>query len=85
MENNKTLSRVDEGKVFTGVCGGLAEHFNMEIQTVRILYVVASLLWGLPVLVYIILSFALPVKKFATPKTDVIEDEYAYDPNDYKL
>ena len=35
MENTKTLSRVHEGKVFTGVCGGLAEHFNMEVQTVR--------------------------------------------------
>ena len=81
----KVLSRVEEGKVFTGVCGGLAEHFNMEIQTVRILYVVASIIWALPILIYIILSFTLPVKQFATPKRDIIEDEYAYDPNDYKL
>ena len=85
MDNIKTLSRVDEGKVFTGVCGGIAEHFNMEVQTVRILYVVASLLWVLPILIYIILSFSLPVKEFATKKKEKIEDEYAYDPNDYKL
>jgi len=85
MENTKTLSRVHEGKVFTGVCSGLAEHFNMEVQTVRILYVVASLLWALPILIYIILSFALPVKEFATPRKEKLEDEYAYDPNDYKL
>lgn len=82
---NKVLSRVQEGKVFTGVCSGLAEHFNMEVQTVRILYFVASILWGLPIIVYIVLSFTLPVKEFATPKKDSIEDEYAYDPNDYKL
>ena len=62
-----------------------AEHFNMEVQTVRILYVVASLLWALPILVYIVLSFALPVKEFATPKKAELQDEYAYDPDDYKL
>jgi len=85
MDDKKVLSRVSEGKVFTGVCSGLAEHFNMEVQTVRILYVVASIVWALPILVYIILSFTLPVKEFASPKKEKLQDEYAYDPNDYKL
>jgi phage shock protein PspC (stress-responsive transcriptional regulator) len=85
MEDKKTLYRINEGKVFTGVCNGLAEHFNMEVQTVRILYVVASLLWALPIIIYIVLSFTLPVKELATPKKDMLQDEYAYDPNDYKL
>ena len=85
MDDKKVLCRVSEGKVFTGVCGGIAEHFNMEVQTVRILYVVASLLWALPILVYIVLSFSLPIKEFATPKKEKLQDEYVYDPNDYKL
>lgn len=85
METKKKLQRINEDKVFTGVCNGLAEHFNIEVQTVRILYVVASLVWALPILVYIILSFTLPVKEIEIAKAETIEDEYAYNKDDYKL
>ena len=85
METKKKLQRINEDKVFTGVCNGLAEHFNMEVQTVRILYVVASLIWALPILIYIILSFTLPVKEIEIAKAETIEDEYAYNKDDYKL
>ncbi len=85
MEAQKKLQRVQDGKVFTGVCNGLSEYFNMEVQTVRILYVIASLIWGLPVLIYIVLSFTLEVKEIEIAKAEVIEDEYAYNEDDYKL
>ena len=85
METKKKLQRINEDKVFTGVCNGLAEHFNIEVQTVRILYVVASLIWALPILIYIILSFTLPVKEIEIAKAETIEDEYAYNKDDYKL
>ncbi len=85
METKKKLQRVNEDKVFTGVCNGLSEYFNMEVQTVRILYVVASLIWALPILIYIILSFTLPVKEIEIAKAETIEDEYAYNEDDYKL
>ena len=85
MEAKKRLQRVEENKVFTGVCNGLAEYFDMEVQTVRILYVVACLVWALPILVYIILSFSLPVKEIEIAKAETIEDEYAYNEDDYKL
>lgn len=84
MVENKKLQRVNEGKVFSGVCNGIAEHFGMEVQTVRILYVVASLVWALPILVYIILSFTLPVKEIEIAKAETIEDDYAYNEDDYK-
>ena len=85
MEIKKTLQRVDEGKVFTGVCSGIAEYFDMEVNTVRILYVVISLFSGFPILLYIILSFALPVKELEIAKAETIEDDYAYNPDDYKI
>jgi phage shock protein PspC (stress-responsive transcriptional regulator) len=85
MEVKKTLRRVDEGKVFTGVCNGIAEYFDMDVKTVRILYVVMSLFWGFPIFLYIILSFALQVKELEIAKAETIEDEYAYNPEDYKL
>ncbi len=85
METSKKLQRVDDGKVFTGVCKGLSEYFNMDVQTMRIIYVVISILWGLPIFIYIVLSFALPVKELEIKKADTIEDEYAYNEDDYKL
>lgn len=85
MDNSKKLQRVNEDKVFTGVCNGLAEYFDMEVQTVRILYVVASLIWVLPIIVYVILSFTLPVKEIEIAKAETLEDEYAYNEDDYKL
>ena len=85
MEIKKTLQRVDDGKVFTGICSGIAEYFDMEISTVRILYVVTSLFSGFPILLYVILSFVLPVKELEIAKAETIEDEYAYNPDDYKI
>lgn len=85
METTKKLQRIEEGKVFTGVCNGMAEHFNMDVNTVRILYVVISLFWAIPVILYIIFSFTLPVKGIVTVKAEVLEDEYSYDPEDYKI
>ena len=85
METSKRLLRVEDGKVFTGVCKGLSEYFNMEVQTVRIIYVVASLLWVLPILIYVVLSFALQVKEIEIAKAAVMADEYAYNEDDYKI
>jgi len=85
MESSKKLQRIEEGKVFSGVCNGIAEYFNMDVKTVRILYVVASMFWFLPIILYIIFSFTLSVKGIESVKTEVIEDEYAYNEDDYKL
>lgn len=49
-------------KVIAGVCAGLAEWLGWEITTVRILYVLLSILSaGFPgILVYIILWIVMP-------------------------
>ena len=85
MEVKKRLQRVDEGKVLTGVCNGLSEYLDMDVNTVRILYVVVSLFSGLPILIYIILSLTLTVKELEIKKAETIEDEYAYNEDDYKI
>ena len=72
MEAKKKLQRINEDKVFTGVCNGLSEYFNIEVQTVRILYVVASLIWALPILIYIVLSFTLPIKEIEIAKAEKV-------------
>jgi len=50
--------------MIAGVCGGLAEYFDMDPTMVRIIYVLVSILSvAFPgILVYIILWFIIPEK-----------------------
>ena len=43
-----------------GVCGGIAEYFNLDPNVVRILWVVFCLLGGSGVLAYIIAALIMP-------------------------
>ncbi|MEM7737965.1 MAG: PspC domain-containing protein [Deinococcota bacterium] len=53
-----TLSQTD--KKVAGVCGGLAEYFDMDSTIVRIIFVVSVLAFGFGVLPYLILWLVLP-------------------------
>ncbi len=57
----KKLYRVTEGKKITGVCGGLAEYFDMDVNIVRIIMLVFGIV-GVGLLAYIVASFILPEK-----------------------
>jgi len=60
----KTLFRSRKDRMIAGVCGGLAEYFNMDPTIVRLLYVLLTLFSkGLGILAYIILIFAVPEEK----------------------
>jgi len=60
----KKLKRSNKEKMIAGVCGGLAEYFEMDPTVVRILYVVGSVVSvAFPgILVYIILWFIMPLQ-----------------------
>ena len=46
-----------------GVCGGLAEYFNIDSTIVRILFIVATIMsGGFGVLLYIVLIISMPEK-----------------------
>jgi phage shock protein C len=50
-----------QDKMLFGVCGGLAEYFNWDPGTVRIIWVLLTLFGvGSPILVYIILAVVMP-------------------------
>lgn len=52
------LSNTD--KKIGGVCGGLAEHFNVDSTFVRLLFVLGALLGGLTVIAYLALWVISP-------------------------
>ncbi|MEO5891264.1 MAG: PspC domain-containing protein [Ferruginibacter sp.] len=57
---SKRLFRNENNKVIGGVCGGLANYFNLDPTVVRIIFVVISLAFGTGLLAYLILWIAVP-------------------------
>lgn len=58
----KQLTRSTAHRMFTGLCGGLGEYFNIDPTIVRLLFVLgffAGLHFGL-VIVYIIMALIIP-------------------------
>jgi len=62
MTPTRKLKRSTSNKMLAGVCGGIAEYFNLDPTLVRIAYVLISLLsTGFPgLLVYGILAIVMP-------------------------
>jgi len=84
METTKKLYRVNEGKAIFGVCAGIAEYTNTDVGIIRIITLILVIFGGLPILIYFILAIALPVKEIEIHKAEVVEDEFAYNKDDYK-
>jgi phage shock protein PspC (stress-responsive transcriptional regulator) len=56
----KKLFRSRENRVLAGVCGGLAEFFNVDPIIFRLIFVVVTLMGGSGILIYLILWLLIP-------------------------
>ena len=56
----KKLRKSGTDKKLCGVCGGLAEYFNIDPTLVRLLWVLFSLAGGAGILAYIIAAVIMP-------------------------
>lgn len=56
---NKKLYKSSEKKL-CGVCGGIAEYFNIDPTLVRLAWVVFTLMGGSGILAYIIAAIVMP-------------------------
>jgi phage shock protein PspC (stress-responsive transcriptional regulator) len=62
-ERPRRLYRIREGEWVFGVCNGLAEYADMDVDWVRTIFFFATLLTaGLFAIVYVAMAFILPVK-----------------------
>jgi phage shock protein C len=61
----KKLYKVEEGKMICGVCGGIAEYFNLDPALVRIATVILSCIGGGGLIAYIVAAIILPTKNDA--------------------
>ena len=58
--NGKKLYKSATDKKIAGVCGGIAEYFNVDATLIRLAWVLFSLLGGSGVLGYIIAAIVIP-------------------------
>lgn len=59
----KRLYRVKDGKMLAGVCGGVAEYFNLDPTVVRILWALVAWFAGAGIIAYMICAFVIPEKE----------------------
>lgn len=67
MNEPKKLYRLDKGAMLAGVCGGVAEYFNIDPSIVRIIAAILFFAGGLSVWVYILAAIILPKKSDIYP------------------
>ena len=58
----KRLYKVEQGRMICGVCGGIAEYFNIDPSLVRIGMALLGFAGGSGILAYIIAACILPNK-----------------------
>lgn len=63
----KRLARPMQEKKIAGVCAGFAEYFEMDVTLMRILWIVATLLTGVPLVAYIVAWISMP-KDYGPPQ-----------------
>ena len=56
----KRLYRSNQNKMIAGVCGGIAEYFDIDPTVVRIAWVILSLVGALGILSYVICLVLMP-------------------------
>ena len=62
--NEKKLYKSSTDKKLAGVCGGIAEYFNIDPTLVRLGWVLFSLLGGSGLLAYIIAAIIMPDRPY---------------------
>lgn len=67
MNEPKKLYRVEKGAMLAGVCGGIAEYFNLDPSIVRLLWAVLVCLGGTGIWLYIVAAIVLPRKSDVYP------------------
>jgi len=66
-------------RIFGGIAGGLAQYFNLDPILVRVLFVIATILHGFGVLLYIILWIVIPEEPFEIAYQVKPDDEIKVD------
>ena len=67
----KKLYRSRTNRILVGVCGGVAEYFNIDPTVVRVIWAVASIFAFAGVIAYVVCAFVIPEK----PDNTIVDAE----------
>ena len=70
----KRLYRSKTDRKLAGVCGGVAEYFNIDPTIVRVIWALLAFFYGTSILLYLIMAFVVPEKPDAPDIIDVESD-----------
>jgi phage shock protein C len=60
MDSTRKLYRSKTDRVLAGVCGGLAEYFNLDATLIRVLFVLLAVLGGAGLVLYVAMWIIVP-------------------------
>ena len=69
----KKLYRSKTDKKIAGVCGGIAEYFNLDSTLVRLLWAMLFFLYGVGGFIYVVTAFVIPPEP---DKEDCLNRDY---------
>ena len=58
----KRLYKIEEEKKISGVCGGIAEYFDIDPTLIRLAWILFSAFVGSGIIAYIIAAIVMPKK-----------------------
>jgi phage shock protein C len=60
MEEPRKLYRSRNQRMIAGVCGGLADYFNLDATLVRVLFLLLAVFGGTGLVIYIVMWVIVP-------------------------
>jgi phage shock protein C len=60
MEEPRKLYRSQNQRLLDGVCGGLAEYFNVDATLIRVLFLILAVFGGSGLVIYVVMWLIVP-------------------------
>jgi phage shock protein C len=60
MEEPRKLYRSQSQRMLGGVCGGLAEYFNVDATLIRVLFLILAVFGGTGLVIYVVMWLIVP-------------------------
>ncbi|HEX5905728.1 MAG TPA: PspC domain-containing protein [Propionibacteriaceae bacterium] len=60
MEESRKLYRSRNQRMVAGVCGGLADYFNIDATVIRVLFLILTVFGGTGLVVYLVMWIIVP-------------------------
>jgi phage shock protein C len=67
MDEPRKLYRSQSQRMIAGVCGGLADYFNVDATLIRVLFLLLTVFGGSGLVIYIVMWIIVPDARKAPP------------------